>query len=84
MTKVQRVCVHTAARVAAIAVDIIVAGEAAFRQSLIETVEWEEQKRKWKEERRRERMAQLETERLEDLKTSGKLLAQAEKIRALV
>ena len=71
-------------RLAAIAADIIVAGEAVFRQSLIEAVEWEEQQCKWKEECRRERMAELEAERLEDLKTSGKLLAQAEEIRALV
>jgi hypothetical protein len=71
-------------RLAAIAADIIVAGEAAFRQGLIEAVEWEEQQRKWKEERRRERMAELEAERLEGLKTSGRLLAQAEEIRFLV
>lgn len=72
------------ARLPEIAADIIVAGEACFRQSLIEAVEWEEQQLKWREERRRERLAKLEAKRLEDLKTSGGMLAQAEEIRALV
>jgi len=71
-------------RMAAIAADLIVAGEASFRQSLIEAVEWEEQQRKWREECRQRRLAELEARRLEDLKSSGKLLSKAEEIRALV
>ena len=71
-------------RLTAIAADVIVAGEAAFRQSLVEAVEWEEQQRRWAEERRLERLAQLEARRLEDLRKSGSLLAHAEEVRALV
>lgn len=71
-------------KLAEIAADIIVAGEASFRQSLIEAIEREEEQRKWREELRRERLAKLEVKRLEDLKTSGRMLAQAEEIRALI
>ena len=71
-------------KLAVIAADIIVAGEAAFRQSLIEAVEREEQWPKWQEERRQQRITELEAQRLKDLKTSGMLLAQAEEIRTLV
>jgi hypothetical protein len=71
-------------KLAAIAADIIVAGEASFRQSLIEEIEREEQERKRAEERRQQRLAELEAKRLADLKISGQLLAQAEEIRSLV
>lgn len=71
-------------KLAEIAVGVIVAGEAGFRQGLVEAAEWEEQHRKWEEERRKERLAALEAKRLANLKESGELLAKAEEIRALV
>jgi hypothetical protein len=71
-------------KLAQIAADLIVAGEAAFRQSLIESVELEEQHRKWEEERRQQRLAELEKKRIEDLKLSGELLSKASEIRNLV
>jgi hypothetical protein len=71
------------AQIAQVAADIIVAGEASFRQSLVEAVEWEEQQRKWAEERERKRLAELEQKRIENLKESGRLLAEANQIRAL-
>lgn len=72
------------AKLAEIAADIIVAGEASFRQGLLEAIEREEEQRKWEEKQRQKRIAELNGERLENLKTSGKLLAQAEEIRVLV
>ncbi|MCW2410381.1 MULTISPECIES: hypothetical protein [unclassified Sphingobium] len=72
------------AKLAVIATDIIVAGEASFRQSLVEAIEQEERERKWAEERRQQRIAELEARRLADLKMSGQLLTQAEEIRNLV
>lgn len=71
-------------KLGAIVADIITAGEASFRQSLIEAVEWQEQQRKWEEERRQRHVAELAAKRLENLRTSGELLARAEEIRALV
>jgi len=71
-------------KIADIAADLIVAAEASFRQSLIEEQEHQAQMRKWEEERRLQRLAELEAQRLEDLKTSGTLLARAEEIRALI
>lgn len=71
-------------RLAAIAADIIVAGEASFRQGLVEAVEREEQYRRWEEERRQQHITELEDKRLDDLKVSGTLLAKAEEIRSLV
>lgn len=72
------------AKLADIASDIIVAGEASFRQSLIEEVEQQEEQSRRDEQDRLERLAKLEAKRLEDLKTSGELLRKAEEIRALV
>lgn len=71
-------------KLAQIAADLIVAGEAAFRQSLIEAVEHEEQLTKWEDERRQQRLAELHEKRLNNLKTSGELLAQATEIRNLI
>lgn len=71
-------------KLATIAADIIVAGEAAFRQGLLEVQEWEQQRRRWEEERKREERAALEAKRLKDLRRSGELLAEAEEIRRLV
>ena len=71
-------------RLAAIAADIIVAGEAGFRRGLREAVEREARRRRQEDERRREKLAALEAQRLGQLKESGELLRQAEDIRALV
>jgi hypothetical protein len=51
------------AQLADIVADLIVAGEAAFRQSLVEEQEWLEEERRRKEEARRQRLAELEAER---------------------
>ena len=66
------------------AADLIVAGEAVFRQSLVEAREHAEEMRAWEEQRRRERLERLNRERLQRLETSGALLRQAEELRALV
>lgn len=71
-------------QIATIAADLIVIGEAAFRHGLREQREWDEQRVRWAEERRREEIAKLEQKRLADLKESGALLSQAGEIRALV
>jgi hypothetical protein len=71
-------------QLAEIAADLVVAAEASFRQRLIEAREREEQSRRWEEARQRERLKELESKRLADLKASGELLRQAEEIRALV
>ena len=63
---------------------IWLSAEASFRQGLIEAREREEQSRRWEEARQRERLKELESKRLADLKASGELLRQAEEIRALV
>jgi hypothetical protein len=72
------------AQLADIAADLIVAGEATFRQSLVEEQERLAEERRRQEEARRKRLAELEAKRLEDLKRSGELLREAENIRALV
>lgn len=71
-------------QLARIAAHVIVAGEASFRQGLVEARERAEEHRRWEEERRLARLAELEGKRLADLRTSGELLRQAEEIRALV
>ncbi len=71
-------------KVAAIAADLIVAGEALFRQRLVETREWEEERQRLRRKHELERIAALEAKRLEDLRRSGELLRQAEEIRSLV
>ncbi|MGN3974827.1 hypothetical protein [Tsuneonella sp. SYSU-LHT278] len=71
-------------QLAQIAADAIVAGEASFRQGLVEARERKEAHLRWEQERRLARLAELESKRLADLRTSGELLRQAEEIRALV
>lgn len=71
-------------QLAAIAADLVVAGEASFRQGLVEAREFAEEQERWRQERRQERIAGLERKRMADLETSGRLLQQAEEIRALV
>lgn len=71
-------------RIADIAADLIVIGEAAFRQGLAESREREEQRQRWAEEHRRAELHRLEEKRLADLRESGKLLRRAAEIRALV
>lgn len=70
--------------IAEIAADVIVAGEASFRQGLVEARERDEAHRRWEEERRLARLAELESKRRADLRTSGELLRQADEIRTLV
>ncbi|ESX29450.1 MULTISPECIES: hypothetical protein [unclassified Mesorhizobium] len=67
-----------------IAAAIIVAGEKKFRLSLREAEERAERERIEKEKQRQEWLVQLNHERLQNLRTSGELLRQAEDIRALV
>ena len=71
-------------QLAQIAADVIVAGEGSFRQSLVEARERAEEHRRWEEERRLARLAELGRNRLANLVTSGELLRQAEDIRALI
>lgn len=71
-------------KLAQITADLIVAGEAAFRQGLIEAVEHEGLVRRLEDERRQQRLAELQEKRLADLNTSGELLAQATEIRNLI
>lgn len=71
-------------RIAEIAAAIIVAGEKKFRLGLREAEERAERERIEKENRRQEQLAQLNQKRLQNLRTSGELLRQAEDIRALV
>lgn len=70
--------------IAEIAADVIVAGEASFRQGLTEARERDEAHKRWEEERRLARLGELEKKRLSDLRASGELLREAEEIRALV
>jgi len=71
-------------KIAAIAAPTIVAGEAKFRKSLREAEERAERNRLEQEKRRPEKLAELNRQRLQDLRTSGELLRQAQDIRALV
>lgn len=71
-------------RLAEIAAALVVAGEASFRQSLVEYREREERHRQWQEEVRLKHLAALREKRLFDLRTSGDLLRQARDIRELV
>lgn len=71
-------------QLAQITADLVVAGEASFRQGLREAREREEQFRRWEEERREAELKALAEKRLADLRTSGELLREAEEIRALV
>ncbi|MEP0191929.1 MAG: hypothetical protein ABJP70_05830 [Erythrobacter sp.] len=67
-----------------IVAEVIVAGEARFRQSFVDAARFEEQQRKWKEEAQREKLEKAEQQRLADLRQSGELLRQAAEIRELV
>ncbi|MGX9143209.1 hypothetical protein [Mesorhizobium sp. 128a] len=71
-------------RIAEIAAAIIVAGEKKFRLSLREAEERAERERIEKEKQRQEWLVHLNQKRLQNLRTSGELLRQAEDIRALV
>lgn len=71
-------------QVARIAADLIVAGEARFRESLVEARESDERMARWKEERRVAERERLEQQRIADLRKSGELLRQATEIRTLV
>lgn len=71
-------------RLAEIAAALVVAGEASFRQGLVEDREREERHRQWLEEARLKQLAALREKRLTDLRTSGDLLRQAQDIRELV
>lgn len=71
-------------RIGEIAADLIVAGEAAFRDHLVEMREWAEQTARWNEERRRAELEKLDKQRLSDLRASGALLREAAEIRTLV
>ncbi|TPL38881.1 hypothetical protein [Mesorhizobium sp. B2-4-6] len=71
-------------KIAEIAAAIIVVGEKKFRLSLREAEERAERELVEKEKKRQERLAQLNQQRLQNLRTSGELLRQAHDIRALV
>lgn len=71
-------------RLAEIVAEMIVIGEARFRASLVEARETEEQFQRWKDERRRREIEQLEAKRVNDLRTSAELLREAELMRDLV
>lgn len=71
-------------KIASIAATIIAAGERKFRLGLREAEERLEQRRVLEEKKREEELAARNRRRLEDLRTSGQLLQQAEEIRALV
>ncbi|WP_287137160.1 hypothetical protein [Mesorhizobium sp.] len=64
-------------KIAEIAAAIIVGGEKKFRLGLREAEERAERERIEKEKRRQERLAQLNRQRLQNLRTSGELLRQA-------
>jgi len=70
--------------VASIAAAVIVAGEEKFRLGLNQAEEAIERERLAQERRRQEALAELNRQRLKDLRASGELLRQAEDIRALV
>jgi hypothetical protein len=71
-------------RIGEIAAELIVLGETRFRQRLVEAEKRREEERKALAEAERARIAALEAQRIEDLKASGALLAQASELRALV
>ncbi|NML76945.1 hypothetical protein HHL25_22645 [Rhizobium sp. S-51] len=67
-----------------IAAELIVAGEAKFRESLKEAEQKAELARQEKERQRQEQLQKLNQQRLDNLKISGDLLRRAQDIRALV
>ena len=71
-------------RIGEIATDLIVAGEAAFRDNLIDMREWAEQSARWREEAELAERRRFEQKRIDDLWESGTMLRRAEELRALV
>jgi hypothetical protein len=71
-------------KIAAIAADLIVAGEAGFRERLRQTEIQLGKDRIAAEERRRKKLEDLNAKRLDDLLQSGELLRRAREIRKLV
>lgn len=67
-----------------IAAELIVAGEAKFRESLKEAEQKAELACQEKERQRQEQLQKLNQQRLDNLKISGDLLRRAQDIRALV
>ena len=71
-------------RIGTIAAELVVAGEAEFRRSLLEAAKEKDRQRQYQEEERLQRVAALEAKRVDDLRASGELLRRAEEIRSLV
>ena len=82
-------------KITSIAAAVIVAGEAEFRQNVRMRAEWRAQREREEEiearrrqlheqEELRRRKAEAEAKRLADLKLSGKLLREANELRAIV
>ncbi len=71
-------------KIAAIVADLIVAGEAGFRDGLRQTEIQLGQDRIAAEERRRKKLEELNAKRVDDLIQSGELLRRAREIRELV
>lgn len=70
-------------QIAEIAADLMVAGEAAFRERLVEERERAEQSARWERERKAAELNRLREQRLTNLKESGERLRQAGELRAL-
>jgi uncharacterized membrane protein len=71
-------------KIASIAASLIVSGEEKFRSALREIEKREREQQAHLDKARREQLEKLNLNRLNDLKSSGELLRQAEDIRALV
>lgn len=71
-------------QIAEIAADLMVAGEAAFRDHLVEEREREEQFAQWERERKAAELNRLREKRLSELKESGMRLRQAGELRVLI
>ena len=71
-------------QIAAIAAEIIVAGERRFRVGIRDTQEWEDRERLRLENERLQRRAAAEAARLAALQVSGELLRKAREVRELV
>lgn len=71
-------------QLAAIAADLITAGEARFRQGLVEAREHAERMRAWRAETERKEREERNRARLGLLEQSGALLRQADELRLLV
>ena len=70
-------------KIAAIVADLIVAGEAGFREGLRQTESQLEKDQIAAEERRRKKLEELNAKRVDDLFQSGELLRRAREIRDL-